>query len=133
MGSEPPRIAINEAGATCTNAIHRLWLKRPEGAGIHAIAAASWTTLYWLSAELVGRSYGGGVLKLEPTAATSLRITSVGGPELIDELVGAYKAGGVQEAQALADRRILIEGLGLSASAVGRLSDAARRLREARR
>lgn len=133
MGSEPPRIAINDAGATCTNAIHRLWLKNPDGVSLHAIAAASWTTLYRLSAELVGRTYGGGVLKLEPTAAAALRVTTVGDRKLIKELVGAYDVGGVGDAHALADRRIMIEGLGLSSSAVSRLADAAVRLREARR
>ena len=132
MASEPPRLVINDAKATCTNTIHRVWLHRPAGLSIEAFAAASWTTLYRLSAELVGRAYGGGVLKLEPSGATALRVTTVGNAELIGELDEAYKDSGVKEARALADRKVLIEGLGMTVASVKVLAEAAQNLREAR-
>jgi adenine-specific DNA-methyltransferase len=132
MASEPTRLVINEAAATCTNTIHRVWLHRPAGASVEALAAASWTTLYRLSAELVGRAYGGGVLKLEPSGAAALRVAAIGDAELIGELEEAYLCSGVKEAQALADRRILIEGLGMSTASVRALGEVAQSLRMSR-
>jgi adenine-specific DNA methylase len=131
MSSEAPRLTINDARATCTNTIHRIWLDRPTSA--EALAVASWTTLYRLSAELVGRTYGGGVLKLEPSGVGALRVAVVGDGELVTELEEALRRGGAREASALADRRVLIEGLGMSAAAVKRLASATDTLRQARR
>lgn len=65
-----PRIVLNEAGATCTDTIHRVnmigdtdpkWL-----------AAASMNSVTFAFSEIRGRSYGGGVLELEPTEAEGL-------------------------------------------------------------
>src|SRR6185369_12958663 len=66
-----PRLAVNEAGALNTNTLHAVSVTaddlRPED-----LAAGFHNSLTLLCAELVGRSYGGGVLKLEPTEASSL-------------------------------------------------------------
>ena len=65
MSGAFPRLVSNEAGALSTNSVHGV---RPyNGADPRALAAGFYTSLTMLSAELVGRSYGGGVLKLEPT------------------------------------------------------------------
>jgi adenine-specific DNA-methyltransferase len=124
MGAAPPRLVINKAGATCTNAIHRVDLNRGQpGAG--AVAAASWTSLYRLSAELVGRSYGAGVLKLEPNEAVQLRlpIASPGAENLL-RIDRTFDSVGPEAAEQEADR-ILLEGhLGLSADDIGVLREA---------
>jgi adenine-specific DNA methylase len=134
MGSEPPRLVLNEAGATCTNAIHRVWKLSGSEASLGSLVAASWTTLYRLSAELVGRSYGGGVLKLEPTRAMALRLAVPQESLLgLEEIEQAINAGGASEAVALADQRLLIEGLGISENELSALKTAADRLRKQRK
>lgn len=134
MGSDPPRLVLNEARATCTNAIHRVWMLDESAEALHALVAASWTTLYRLSAELVGRSYGGGVLKLEPSGAMALRIALPSRTALsLQEVEEAIARGEQEEAQALADQRLLVEGLGISNNELKLLRIAADRLREQRK
>jgi len=65
-----PRIVENEAAATCTDTIHRLRLKH--GVSSRALAASSMNSLTFAFSEIRGRSYGGGVLELEPTEAEAL-------------------------------------------------------------
>jgi adenine-specific DNA-methyltransferase len=132
MASGPPRLVLNDTRATCTNAIHRVWLHSDERSRKESIAAASWTTLYRLSAELCGRTYGGGILKLEPNGATELRLALVD-PALFSEIAEAFDSGGVEEARAVADRRILIEGLGVEAKTLETLRTAAEALEHLRR
>jgi adenine-specific DNA-methyltransferase len=130
MASAPPRLTVNEAGATSTNTVHRVWL---EGAGATAeeLAAASWTTLYRLSAELAGRAYGGGVLKLEPTGATALRIAGGAPAEFLEEIED-LAADDPGRARQLADQRLLVDGLGLSVEEVEVFARAADRMAQLR-
>lgn len=64
-----PRIVLNGSGATSTDTIHRFTCRtaRPE-----RVIANTYTWLTAASAEIEGRSYGGGVLELEPTEAERL-------------------------------------------------------------
>ena len=65
-----PRMVLNQAGATSTDTIHRLSCKvnnNPE-----RVIANTYNWLTAASAEIEGRSYGGGVLELEPTEAERL-------------------------------------------------------------
>ena len=64
-----PRLVLNEAGATSTDTIHRV---RVRGGSAAALVAGGFTHLTAASAEIEGRSYGGGVLELEPTEAETL-------------------------------------------------------------
>lgn len=66
-----PRMVLNEAGATSTDTIHRL---RSRGPKPERIIANTYTWLTAASAEIEGRSYGGGVLELEPTEAERLLV-----------------------------------------------------------
>lgn len=67
-----PRIVKNNAGATSTDTIHRLRADKPD-----ALIANTYTHLTGASAEIEGRSYGGGVLELEPTEAERLLVPTV--------------------------------------------------------
>jgi hypothetical protein len=133
MASQPPRLISNQAKATCTNTVHRVWLLPQVELEAESIAAASWTTLYRLSAELVGRSYGGGVLKLEPNGATQLVLPALDCKGLVCEIEAALEVDGIEAARRIADRRLLVEGLGISAKAVAKLEAAAERLEGLRR
>jgi len=133
MGSQPRWLVTNEAGATCSNTIHRVWLKKETKFSAEALAAASWTTLYRLSVELQGRSYGGGVLKLEPGGAAEVCLPAVSIPGLLGEIEEAFRAGGRDAAQRLADKRLLVERLGVTKPKLAILETAAARLEELRR
>ena len=63
-----PRIVLNSADATATDTIHRMKCR----ANPKETVANTYTHLTAASAEIEGRSYGGGVLELEPTEATNL-------------------------------------------------------------
>jgi adenine-specific DNA-methyltransferase len=70
-----PRLVLNPDRCTCTNTIHRVYFK--DGSTEHRrklIAISLLTSFSQLSAELVGRRYGSGVLKHEPREAERIRI-----------------------------------------------------------
>ncbi|TDX65132.1 N-6 DNA methylase [Methylosinus sp. sav-2] len=71
-----PRLILNPDGLTCTNTIHRVYFK--ESMSIlyqwQLAAVSILTTFSQLSAELVGRRYGSGVLKHEPREAEEIMI-----------------------------------------------------------
>lgn len=107
-----PRIVLNASGATSTDTIHRLTCKgeKPE-----RVIANTYTWLTSASAEIEGRSYGGGVLELEPTEAERLLMPAVlnGAMPLAeaDKLIRAGQLDSVLEENA----RIVLRGhMGLS-------------------
>lgn len=79
-----PRIIENRAGATSTDTIHRVRVKHGVSAG--ELAAASVNSLTFAFSEIRGRSYGGGVLELEPTEAEGLPYPRPSGKVEVDEL-----------------------------------------------
>lgn len=72
-----PRLVTNPAGAVCTDTIHRVRV-RP-GTDPEQLAEAVEHPLTWAFAEVLGRSYGGGVLELEPSEAEALPLAPPGG------------------------------------------------------
>ncbi|HVH81467.1 MAG TPA: N-6 DNA methylase [Stellaceae bacterium] len=73
----------NEAGITCTNALHYVRLKEPRWGPL--IAQAWGRPLTQLSCELEGHPLGGGVLKLEPREASAVLLPSSSSDSEIDE------------------------------------------------
>ncbi len=65
MAHEIPRLIANHAGAVNHNLIHGVYFEDDQPEAVALRVASFYNTLTMLSAELVGRSYGGGVLKLE--------------------------------------------------------------------
>jgi hypothetical protein len=75
MSASWPRLIVNKSNYTCTNNILKLsWKHRRPALDWTRLALGTLSSLCQLSAELVGRSYGGGVLKLEPTELTRLTV-----------------------------------------------------------
>jgi adenine-specific DNA-methyltransferase len=122
MNHDTPRLVRNAAKVPHLNSIHGVTLRsgrRQLGQDLLPLAALNSLTL--LGAELVGRSYGGGMLKLEPTEADVLPVPSA---ELVSEAAPALRAlrpsfGQMMRGRALSaavdlvDRAVLIEALGL--------------------
>lgn len=111
MSHVSPRLVINEIRASHTNTVHGVFLTDPLLAEPLAVAFLNSATL--LSAEIEGRSYGGGVLKLEPREATKLfvpRLTPALNETLRRELGridGLVRDGKVDEASAVVDTIVL--------------------------
>lgn len=107
-----PRLVLNDAGATSTDTIHRLTCKKDT---VERVIANTYTWLTAASAEIEGRSYGGGVLELEPTEAERLLVPAKfnGAMPLkeCDQLTRAGRLDDVLEENA----RVVLKGhLGLS-------------------
>ena len=130
--NEYPRLAENAAKVLNTNTIHGVRLL---GCGDPKILAAGfYNSLTLLSAELVGRSYGGGVLKLEPSEAEALLLPPML-PELGDLLPAvdrAVRARDLDTALDLVDP-VVLRPLGLRATDIEKLRDGRKRLRGRRR
>ena len=128
-----PRIVANETPATATDTIHRVRLRK--GTPPAALAAASINSMTFAFAEVMGRSYGGGVLELEPREAEGLpfpepaRLTT----RDVDAVDKAVRAGRLIDALDRVDRRLLIDGLGLEPTQVSALRAVWERLRDRRR
>jgi adenine-specific DNA methylase len=107
-----PRMVLNTSEATSTDTIHRL---RSKGAKPERLIANTYTWLTAASAEIEGRSYGGGVLELEPTEAERLLMPAQlnGAMSLADadKLIRAGRLDDVLEENA---RIVLMEHMGLS-------------------
>lgn len=67
-----PLVVANNANATSTDTIHRVRVK--PGIDVKLLAAACFNSLTLAWAEVCGRSYGGGVLELEPGEAEELPV-----------------------------------------------------------
>lgn len=127
-----PRLTVNAAAATSTDTVHRVRLTRQVDP--RALAAVFHNSVTFAFAEIMGRSYGGGILELEPAEAEQLPIP---GPDHADAELAAdvdllLKANEVEKALDVVDRRVLIDGLGLSREAVAHCRSAWIALRDRR-
>ncbi len=69
MNADTARLCHNAAGVHHLNSVHGVYLREPCRELGLVLPLAALNTLSVLGAELVGRSYGGGVLKVEPREA----------------------------------------------------------------
>lgn len=126
-----PKIILNEADATCTDTIHRV--KFRNGAKGKTIAAAFLNSLTFAFAEVMGRSYGGGVLELEPREAEMLPLPLTGAYLLnLNQLNRLLIANDIEGVLDVTDKALLINGLGLSAKDVKMLRGIWHKLRDRR-
>jgi adenine-specific DNA methylase len=125
-----PRIVLNSSGATSTDTIHRF---KSNEAKPEKVIANSYTCLTAASAEIEGRSYGGGVLELEPTEAERMMMPAKLGEAMplkeADKLVRAGKIDYVLEENA---RVILREQMGLTTAECGMLKSVWIKMRDRR-
>lgn len=122
MNADTPRLCANEAKALHLNSVHGVYLKpqhRTLGKSLLPLAALNSMTL--LGAETVGRSYGGGMLKLEPREADRLPIPT---PEVVaaaepalrvlrPQLATHLRNGRLLEAVGMVDEVLLVGQLGI--------------------
>lgn len=121
---------LNRAGATCTDTIHRIRLRA--GVDGNWLAAASINSLTLAFAEIRGRSYGGGVLELEPTEAESLPFPTSEGQHLnVNELNSLHREKGLECTLSEVDKVVLVS-MGLSTNEIAMLREIWRKLYQRR-
>lgn len=76
MSNHAPRLVMNAAGVLTTNLLHNVRLRTTD-VNAESLALAWLNSATLLSAELVGRTYGGGVLKLETREAERVLIPTL--------------------------------------------------------
>lgn len=91
MNADTAAICANPTGVVHLNSVHGLYLDDDhQDIPVEALALAACSTITRLGAEMVGRSYGGGLLKLEPREAAVLPVPT---PAVVrthlDELLAA--------------------------------------------
>lgn len=133
MNADTPRITTNEAGALHLNSVHGVYL-RPEHKQIGRafLPVGALTSMTLVGAETVGRSYGGGMLKLEPREADRLPVPSPAVVEaassaltaLRPQLATRLRYGRLVEAAKLVDEVLLIGELGMKRNDVRALREA---------
>ncbi|MFP5021176.1 HsdM family class I SAM-dependent methyltransferase [Pseudonocardia phyllosphaerae] len=134
MNADTPRLTSNIARVRHLNSVHGLYLSPDLRAlGTSLLPLASLTSMTLVGAETVGRSYGGGMLKLEPKEADQLPVPH---PDVVRAAQPALERvrpkiasllankSGVVAAAALIDD-VLLEGeLGVARSEIAALREA---------
>lgn len=137
MSNETPRVVLNEVGAVSTNTVHGIFLDSAHRKLRRILPVLFMNSVTLLSAEVEGRSYGGGVLKLEPKECDRLLLPRIDqlAPETVDQLrrivVSADKRireGQLAEVIQEVDQLVLVGDLKLNAETVGKIRAARRRL-----
>ncbi|HEY1935479.1 MAG TPA: class I SAM-dependent methyltransferase [Acetobacteraceae bacterium] len=109
-----PRLVLNQAGATSTDTIHRV---RVRACDARTLAAGAFSHLMAASAEIEGRSYGGGVLELEPNEAERVLVpdaVALRSALPLEECDALIRAKRLDAVLAENDRLVLRGVLGLS-------------------
>jgi predicted RNA methylase len=111
-----PRLVLADNGVYCTNTLHRVVFASHVPASVRRAAALTvLSTFGQLMAERLGRPYGGGVLKIEPSGARNLPILLPGrniGVASMRRLDQLLREGNDIQARALADEITLKPFLG---------------------
>jgi adenine-specific DNA methylase len=127
-----PRLTVNATAATSTDTVHRVRIVGDDDPT--ALAAVFHNSATFAFAEIMGRSYGGGILELEPREAEQLPIPApaCAGGELAKDVDLLLKASEIEKALDTVDRHVLIDGLGWSPDVVAQCRAAWHTLRDRR-
>jgi adenine-specific DNA methylase len=117
-----PRMILNSANAYTTDTMHRVFIKK--NINKKAFVASYYNSLSFAFSEIVGRSYGGGVLELMPGETENIFLPyNLDHDDLFDEIDAMMrKKINVDEILEISNKILLHDGLGLSAGEI-RIAD----------
>lgn len=122
-----PKLVENRTGATSTDTIHRVRYHQPEHAA--QISLAFLNSMTFAFAEVLGRSYGGGVLEIEPNEAEQIPVPFFTDISLdLEELDRLERAGEINTILNITDRELLHDRMGLDKVEIETLRQAWRKL-----
>ena len=122
-----PKLVENRTGATSTDTIHRVRYNQPEHAA--QISLAFLNSMTFAFAEVLGRSYGGGVLEIEPNEAEQIPVPFFADVALdLKELDRLERAGEINTILNITDRELLHDRMGLDKGEIETLRQAWRKL-----
>ena len=122
MNADTPRLTSNSAGAHHLNSVHGVYLRNDvSDLGKELLPLASVNSVTLLHAEIVGRTYGGGILKLEPREADVWAMPS---PELVQRRSRQLRASRTEVASLLAAGDLLLAARTVDRALFGRLLSA---------
>ena len=129
-----PLLVLNRGECLNTNALHSVSWKTDSAVTPEAVAVGFLTSAVSTWAELRGRRYGGGVLKIEPGTLKRIPVPLIAGADdVFQKLDRLLREGREEEARRMADERVLREGLGLKDREVDILNQVRNDLMEWRR
>lgn len=131
MAGRDLRVSVNTLGAVFTNALHGLSLRENVPAQLVALGFCS--SLTRLSLEIEGRSYGGGILKIEPRELDRVllpwpKIPAIELCSLYQQVDGLLRESREEEVVSLVDDALLRRGLEFPEKTVQNLREARLRL-----
>lgn len=126
------RLISNDAEATSTDTVHRVFVQ--PGVDMRRLAVSALNSATIAMSEVTGRSYGGGLLEVEPREALSLPVPD---PRHVDDALvhdvdKLLRADKIEEAIALVDTRLLVQAVGFTQAELSLVREAGARLRERR-
>jgi adenine-specific DNA-methyltransferase len=118
MNWHGPVLVLNPADTTCTNTVYRVQFENDLFAAPEIrkhVAVVLQSTFSQFSAELSGRSYGSGALKLEPSEAARIALllpaNDADAVEAFNQIDAHLRAGEITEARNCADSFLLQQEL----------------------
>lgn len=139
MANVIPRLSNNTAEAVNSNTVHGVRFKHRVISFIRAQVVSFYNSVTLLSCELFARSYGGGVLKIEPSEAESLLVPRLESTRLVNaldrmfpEIDDLIRNGQIAEAVGRVDSVLLRKSFRTSATRLASISNSLHQLRERR-
>ncbi|PXW16358.1 N-6 DNA methylase [Chryseobacterium sp. CBTAP 102] len=118
---EYPKLIVNKTGASSTDTIHRVRFKN--GAKADTVVLSYLNSLTFAFSEIMGRSYGGGVLTFEPSEIEELPLPILKENHIVnfEEIDNLMRNRKIEEVLDIIDRELLIKQLKFSKSDVDAL------------
>ena len=128
-----PKLIVNQTNTSSTDTIHRVRLRAGENVSLDVLALSFLNSLSFAFYEIVGRSYGGGVLTFEPTEIEEIPLPVLQNTNVdFARIDGLIRAKRIHEVLEIVDAELLVNQLQFSEEEVATLNGIWRKLSDRR-